>query len=55
MTHIIPPLIYVICIIVNHAFVKTISLTYKKMPFLRIAPICNGKIYVAPIYSSFKR
>lgn len=48
MTHIIPPLIYVICIIVNHAFVKTISLTYKKMPFLRIAPICNGKIYVAP-------
>lgn len=44
MTHIIPPLIYVICIIVNHAFVKTISLTYKKMPFLRIAPICNGKI-----------
>nr|WP_300698395.1 hypothetical protein [uncultured Phocaeicola sp.] len=27
---------------------KTISLTYKKMPCLRIAPICNGKIYVAP-------
>lgn len=48
MTHIIPPLVYVICIIVNHAFVKTISLTYQKMPFLRIAPICNGKIYVAP-------
>ena len=48
MTHIIPPLIYVICIIVNHAFVKTISLTYKKMPFLRIAPICNGKIMLPP-------
>mgnify|MGYP007061165734 CR=1 FL=1 len=32
----------------NHAFVKTISLTYKKMPFLRIAPICNGKIMLPP-------
>lgn len=40
MTHIIPPLIYVICIIVNHAFVKTISLTYKKMPF-----------YVSPLFA----
>lgn len=48
MTHIIPPLIYIICILVNYLFVKTVSQTYKKMPFLRIAPICNGKIYVAP-------
>lgn len=48
MTHIIPPLVYVICIIVNYALMKIICLTYKKMPFLRIAPICNGKIYVTP-------
>ena len=48
MTHIIPPLIYVFCIILNYALMKIISSTYKKMPFLRIAPICNGKIYVAP-------
>lgn len=48
MTHIVPPLIYIICIFVNDVFVKTVSRTYKKMPFLRIAPICNGKIYVAP-------
>ncbi|MCD7927076.1 MAG: hypothetical protein LUI85_21285 [Bacteroides sp.] len=48
MTHIIPPLVYIVCILVNYVFVKTVSLTYKKMPFLRIAPICNGKIYVAP-------
>lgn len=48
MTHILPPLVYVLCIIVNFAFVKTVTQTYKKMPFLRIAPICNGKIYVLP-------
>lgn len=43
MTHIIPPLIYVICIIVNHAFVKTISLTYKKMPFFTYRPYLQWK------------
>lgn len=48
MTHIIPPLIYITCIFVNYVFVKTVSQAYKKMPLLRIAPICNGKIYVAP-------
>lgn len=48
MTHIIPPLIYITCVFVNYVFVKTVSQTYKKMPVLRIAPICNGKIYVAP-------
>ena len=48
MTHILPPLVYGVCIVANYFFVKTVSRTYKKMPFLRIAPICNGKIYVAP-------
>lgn len=48
ITHIIPPLIYITCIFVNYVLVKIVSQTYKKMPFLRIAPICNGKIYVAP-------
>lgn len=48
LAHIVPPLVYVFCIIVNYAFVKTISQNYQKMPFLRIAPICNGKIYVLP-------
>ena len=48
MTHITPPLVYILCIIVNYAFIKTISQTYKKIPILRIAPICNGKIYVVP-------
>lgn len=48
LAHIAPPLVYILCIIVNYAFVKTISQSYKKMPFLRIAPICNGKVYVSP-------
>lgn len=48
MAHIIPPLLYIACIFVNYVFVKTVSQTYKKTPFLRIAPICNGKIYVVP-------
>ncbi|WP_455673856.1 hypothetical protein [Phocaeicola sp.] len=48
LSHIVPPVVYVICIVVNYAFVKTVSQNYKKMPFLRIAPICNGKIYVIP-------
>lgn len=48
LTHILPPLVYILSIAVNYIFVKTVSTTYRKMPFLRIAPICNGKIYVLP-------
>ena len=33
---------------VNYILVKSIGTSYQRMPFLRIAPICNGKIYVLP-------
>lgn len=48
LCHIAPPAVYVLCIVANYVFVKTVSTNHDKMPFLRIAPICNGKIYVAP-------
>ena len=48
LTHILPPLIYIISIAVNYILVKSIGTSYQRMPFLRIAPICNGKIYVLP-------
>lgn len=46
--HILPPLVYIFSMVVNCIFVKAVTATYLKMPFLRIAPICNGKIYVLP-------
>ena len=48
LTHILPPLIYIISIAVNYILIKSIGTSYQRMPFLRIAPICNGKIYVLP-------
>lgn len=48
MTHILPPLVYILCIIVNYVYVKAIVHVCMKLPFLRIAAICNGKIYVHP-------
>lgn len=48
ITHIVPPLLYTVCLLINYFFVKAVSLCYQKTPFLRIAPICNGKIYVTP-------
>lgn len=48
LSHVVPPFIYIICICANYFLVKNVSNTYKKMPFLRIAPVCHGKIYVAP-------
>lgn len=48
LTHILPPVVYIACIAVNYAYLKILSLRYERMPLLRIAPICNGKIYVTP-------
>lgn len=48
LCHIVPPVVYALCIVVNFEFISMISANHKKMPFLRIAPICNGKIYVVP-------
>ncbi len=43
-----PPLLYFVCILANYIFLRRISCTDRKIFTLRIAPVCNGKIYVAP-------
>lgn len=48
LTHITPPLIYIFCLIINYLLVRSLNIAYKKIPLLRIAIICRGKIYVAP-------
>lgn len=49
MEQIIPPLLYIACIPINYFLVKFINQSYKKVPCVRIAPVCNGKIYVVPL------
>lgn len=54
MTIILPPVICLACILLNYHIARLFIACYIQMPFLRIAPICNGKIYVAPRPSQAK-
>lgn len=49
MEQIIPPLLYIVCILINFSFVEALVQHCKKMPCLRIAPVCDGKVYVVPL------
>lgn len=50
MEQIVPPLLYIVCILINfflvQAFIKDCK---RRLPCLRIAPVCDGKIYVVPL------
>lgn len=45
---ILPPILYITCIVLNDVLINIVYTVYEKMPSLRIAPVCNGKIYVVP-------
>lgn len=43
-----PPLVYLLCILINYYFIKTLSRVVQDLFLVRIVPVCNGKIYVSP-------
>ena len=45
---ILPPVLYIACMALNAVLITLMYTVYEKMPSLRIAPVCNGKIYVVP-------
>ncbi len=54
LTHILPPIVYIVCIIVNYILTIVLIRNYGVMPIIRVIPIYEGKILVSPrIYSKF--
>lgn len=48
LTHVTPPILYVLCILLNFVLLVITSIVSSKVSIIRIAPVCNGKIYVTP-------
>lgn len=57
LEQILPPLLYIVCIVVNTSIVNSICINYENAnrPLVRIVPVCNGKIYLVPSTNKRKR
>lgn len=50
LEQIMPPLLYIVCIVVNTCIVNLLCIKFEleNSPLVRIVPVCNGKIYIIP-------
>ena len=49
LTNLAPPLAYLVAIRLNFYYISRCMQEVKSIPMLRVAAICNGKVYVVPV------
>ncbi len=49
LTGLIPPVVYLAAIRLNYSYISQCMKEVKSIPMLRVAAVCNGKVYVVPV------